>query len=258
MFSFAGAWAGELEIINLKHRSADELMPVIRPLLGADEVVSGMNYQLILRASRNNIEQIRRLVENLDTALRRLQITVMQDVDSETAASLTELSGSVKMGKNASIGTSTVNPGQVSAKIISTRSLENDKKTQQVQVLEGHRALISSGKSLPQRQVVQSGWGTQVIDNMSYRNVSSGFYVLPRITGDRVTLEITAQNDALTPGSAIRVQNATTTVSGYLGVWIQLGGINQQSSNDGSTITSRSHSTLDEQRSVLLKVEEIN
>ncbi|MDO8349573.1 MAG: hypothetical protein Q7S94_00280, partial [Gallionella sp.] len=89
-----GSYGNELEIIELKHRRAEELLPVIQPLLDKDEMVSGMNYQLILRASSRNTEQIRRLLERIDSLPRQLKITVMQNVDSVTVARLTEISGS--------------------------------------------------------------------------------------------------------------------------------------------------------------------
>lgn len=260
------AYASELEIINLKHRTAEELIPIIRPLLDKDEMVSGMNYQLILRASTRNIAQIKRLLEGIDTLPRSLKITVMQNVDSDTVARLTELSGSVGVGNaRISVPGSTGRDG-LNARIISTRSLEDDKKTQQLQVLEGNRALVKSGQSVPvpQRQVVQNAWGTQVIETTQYRDVASGFYVLPRIHGDTVTLEISAQNDSLAPNQnagnypVTRIQNTSSIVSGRLGEWINVGGGGQQSSTDNSTITTRSTSRLNEERNVLIKVEEVN
>lgn len=266
----SGAYSNELEIIDLKHRTAEELLPIIRPLLDKDEMASGMNYQLILRASTRNIAQIRRLLDSIDTRPRRLKITVMQDVDSDTVARLAEVSGSASPGRNAriSLPDSTVRDG-VNARIVSTRSLEDDKKTQQLQVMEGNRALVRSGQNVPvqQRQVVQGAWGPQVIDTTQYRDVASGFYVLPRVNGDNVTLEISTQNDSIAPDQnpnmgggypATRIQNTSSVVSGRLGEWIEIGGLGQQSSTDNSTITTRSSSRLNEQRTILIKVEEVN
>lgn len=261
------AHANELEVINLKHRSAEELLPIIRPLLGEDEMVSGMNFQLIVRASTRNMAQIRQLLDSIDTLPRNLKITVMQDVDSETVARLTELSGTVGLGRNAHLlvpdATGQVKNG-VNARIISTRSLEDDKKTQQIRVLEGNRALVRSGQSVsvPQRQVVQTQWGTQVIETTQNRDVSSGFYVLPRVNGDRVTVEISTQNDSLAPNQVIgvypttRIQNSSSTLSGRLGEWMSMGGLEQQGSTENSTISSRSVSRLNEQRTILIKVDE--
>ena len=270
----APVWA-ELEIIALKHRSAEEVLPVIRPLLDQGDAASGMNYQLILRTSPRNLEEIKRLLESIDVAPRRLKITVLQNVDSETVARLTEVSGNVGLSREVQIAVPgsgdsrslNVELGQgqerLKARVISTRSLEDERNTQQLQVLEGNRALVRSGQSVPvpQRQVIHNQWGTQVIDSTQYQEVDSGFYVLPRISGDRVTLEISAQNDALVPGSgdqpAMRVQQASSTVSGRLGEWLEVGGLGQQKDHDDSTLSTRGASRAREQRSVLIRVEEL-
>ena len=269
-----GSYGDELAIIELKHRRAEELLPVIRPLLDKDEMVSGMNYQLILRASPHNTEQIRRLLERIDTLPRQLKITVMQNVDSETVARLTEISGSVSVGKNArislsggvNVGGAGREQGGVSARIISTRSLDDDKKTQYLQVLDGNRAWVSSGQSVPvpQRQLIQQPWGTQVIETVRQSDIASGFYVLPRVSGDRVTLEITTQNNSLISNQHAdaypnkRIQNTSSTISGRMGEWINLGGLSQLSDFNDATITARSTSRLNEQRNVLIRVEEVD
>jgi len=270
----APVWA-ELEIIALKHRSAEEVLPVIRPLLDQGDAASGMNYQLILRTSPRNLEQIRRLLESIDVAPRRLKITVLQNVDSETVARLTEVSGNVGLSREVQIAVPgsgdsrglNVELGQgqdrLKARAISTRSLEDERNTQQLQVLEGNRALVRSGQSVPvpQRQVIQNQWGTRVIDSTQYQEAGSGFYVLPRISGDRVTLEISAQNDALVPGSGdqptVSVQQASSTVSGRLGEWLEVGGLGQQKNHDDSTLSTRGTSRTREQRNVLIRVEEV-
>ena len=271
-------WA-ELEVITLQHRNAEDVLPIIRPLLDKDGVASGMNSQLILHTSSGNLAEIRRLLPGIDTAPRSLKITVMQNVDSETVRRLTAISGSVGLGRDARLSVAegegrsgfAMEAGQgadrMRARVVSTRSLENDKKTQQVQVVEGGRALIRVGQSVPvrQRQVVHSPWNTQVIDSTEYRDVSSGFYVRPRISGDRVTLEISAQNDALAPESGnpsftpqlTRVQQLNTTVSGRLGEWMELGDTSRQVTNDGSTLTTHDVLEVHDRRNVLLKVEEM-
>lgn len=266
----------ELEVITLQHRSAEDILPIVRPLLEKGGVASGMNNQLILRTSRHNLQEIRELLPSIDTLPRQLRITVMQNVDGDTARRLVEMSGSVGLGRNARLtvpGTPdnaglTVEAGQgadnVRARVLSTRSLENDRNTQKIQVTEGGRALISVGQSVPvqQRQIVQSPWGTQVTDSTQYRDVTSGFYVRPLLNGDRVTLEITAQNDSLAPGQAspplARIQQVNTTLSGRLGEWMMLGDSSRQTADDGSTISSRSIADVNERRNVLLKVEEVH
>lgn len=269
----APAWAA-LEVIQLQHRSAEEILPVIQPLLDKGDVATGMDYRLILRTSPRNLGQIKKLLESLDVAPRRLKITVMQDVDADTVARLTELSGSVGLGGDARVtvpgsgetGGLTVETGRgqdrLRARVYSTRSLETGRKTQQLQVMEGNRALVSSGLSVPVpvRQVIQRPWGTEIVDTTEYRQVDSGFYVLPRVSGDRVTLEIGTQDDTLASGGAYpttRTQQTSSTVSGRLGEWMVLGGTGRRTVDDGSTISTRSAARSQEQRNVLIKVEEM-
>lgn len=264
----------ELEVFVLQHRSAEELLPIVRPLLDKEDVASGMNNRLIVRASPRRIAEVRKLLESLDTAPRRLKITVMQDVDADTIAQLTEVSGSVGVGRDARVtvpgsgntGGLTVEAGRgqdrLRAKVYSTRSLETDRKTQQLQVMEGNRALVSSGLSVPVpvRQVIQRPWGTEVVETTEYRQVESGFYVLPRVSGDRVTLEISTQNDSLAPSGTYpttRAQQTSSTVSGRLGEWMVLGEIGRSGTGDDDTISTRSAARSQEQRNVLIKVEEM-
>lgn len=269
------AAANELVIIELIHRRSEDVQSIIRPFLGEDDVVGGMNYQLILRTSPRNLEQIRKLLERIDVAPRRLKITVLQNVDSETVARLTAVSGNVGLGGAARVVVPERGDGsglnvelgqgqdRLKAKVISTRTLEDARNTQQLQVLEGNRALVRSGQSVPvpQRQVIQDQWGTRVIDSMQYQEVGSGFYVLPRVNGDRVTLEISTQNDAFVPDSGnyptTRIQQTSSTLSGRLGEWLDVGGLGQQKDNDDSTLSTRGASRTSEQRSVLIRVEEV-
>ncbi len=265
-----------VEVIQLNYRSTEEILPLIRPLLDSDGVASGMGSQLILRTSPGNLAEIKSLLNSLDKAPRRLNISVMQNVDGETIRHLTELSGSVSAGHaRISVPGGTDSKGltiaagqgsdQLRARINSTRELAGDNKTLQIQVLEGSQALVSVGQSVavPQRQIVQSPWHTQVIESTQYRDVDSGFYVRPRLNGDRVTLEISTQNDAVEGSSyggapAVRAQKVMTTVSGRLGEWIVLGGTLQQGDENTSTIASHTTSSKQERRNVLLKVEELN
>lgn len=267
------AWA-ELEVITLQHRSAEDVLPVVRPLLDKDGVASGMNSQLILRTSPHNLAEIKKLLEGIDIVPRRLRVTVMQDVDRETARRLIGISGEASLGHDVRIAVQDGmdaggvkieagrDAGRIRARVLSTRALESDRNIQQIQVLEGGRAWVSAGKSAPvtQRQVVRSPWGTQVTESMQYRDVVSGFYVLPRISGNQVTLEISVQNDALAPDggnqSAARVQQMATTVSGRLGEWLVLGDISQRAADDGAAISTRNVLDMHERRNVLLRVEE--
>lgn len=273
--SITSLWAYELEVVELQHRSVEEVLPLIRPLLAPNEVANGMGYQLILRTSPDTLAQIKQILLSLDKAPRRLRISVIQNVDLATLARIREVSGSVQLGRSARLevpGNANQNGLNVqlqrggdtlNTRIDNRDSQSQDHKIQQVQMLEGGRAYIRVGQAVPvpQRQLIQHPWGTEVIERTQYQDVSSGFYVSPRIRGDSVTLEISTQNDSV--GSVQgnyanqNVQHVSTTLSGHLGEWMEMGGVSQHQESRDNGLNSHNTSQTDENRNLYLKVEEI-
>ncbi len=269
------SWAQAAEVVQLQHRSVDEVLPLIRPLLGDGEVANGIGDQLILSASPDKLAQIKQILASIDRAPRRLRISVMQDVDQATLAHMREVSGNVRLGNSVRLDVpGDANQNGLSAQLqrggdtlnarINDRDSQNkDHKTQQVQVLEGGRAYIRVGQAVPvpQRQLIQHPWGTEVVEQTQYQDVSSGFYVSPRIRGDHVTLEISTQNDSVgnMQGNYPRqnVQRSSTTLSGRLGEWMEMGGVSQHQESRNDSLNSRNSSQTDESRNVYIKVEEI-
>jgi hypothetical protein len=63
-------------------------------------------------------------------------------------------------------------------------------------------------------------------------DASNGFYVVPRVNGDYLTLEIHQRNDRPgMRGGVMITQSADTFVQGRLGEWIDLGGVNTTSNS---------------------------
>ena len=143
---------------------------------------------------------------------------------------------------------------------LSTRAEGDESNVHVVQTVDGQPAFISAGESvpLPDQTVVVTGAGAVVQDSIHYRDVTSGFYVIPHVNRDEVTLQIAPQlESAGHSGGAIDIQHVQSTASGRLGEWIELGGIeHNQSGSSGSTVVStRRHDARS--RSIWVKVEEI-
>ncbi|MGH8635349.1 MAG: secretin N-terminal domain-containing protein, partial [Burkholderiales bacterium] len=84
-----------LEVIPLRYRMAQEVIPMIQPMLAREGSVSGFQGQLVVRTTPANLEEIKRILASLDTAPRQLLITVRQDAESGRSRSSAEVSGSV-------------------------------------------------------------------------------------------------------------------------------------------------------------------
>ena len=64
------AVAQSLEIIELRYRSAAEVIPILQPLLESGGALTGQDYKLFVRASSANLAQLRKaLAAKLDLPL---------------------------------------------------------------------------------------------------------------------------------------------------------------------------------------------
>lgn len=270
---FAGAAHAQqqLEIINLKSRTADQVLPQLRPFIEPGGALSGMNNQIFIRASDANRRQIKELLAAIDRPPRRLLISVRQDADSTSTARGGEVSGSVGSGgvriesRRTIIGGAGVEVRRgddvVRGQVYDSRSAGSERVSQQVQVVEGGKAYINVGTSVPVplRQVVVTPGGAIVSESVVYRDLGTGFYAEPQLSGDLVTLTISPTRD--TPGSygpgSANVQRLTTTVSARLGEWMQIGGSVQEESSDRDGSMRYSTRRGSSGRTVQLKVEEL-
>ena len=66
----------QLEIINLKSRTADQVLPQLRSFVEPGGTLSGMNNQIFIRASDANRRPIKELLAAIDRPPRRLLISV--------------------------------------------------------------------------------------------------------------------------------------------------------------------------------------
>lgn len=186
-----------LEIITLRHRTADQVIPALRPLLEPGATLSGQGSQLLVRASPANLDDLRLALEALDRPGRGLQISVRFDESREAAG---------------------------------------ERVDQRVQVMEGARAVIYSGRSRPMRQRIHTPGGVIPQEVTLVHEQATGFQVVPRVSGRNVRLEIAAHSGA---------QHTGTTVQAELGKWVYLGS------------ASRTAAYRSELQGVWLKVEEI-
>ncbi|WP_208644541.1 secretin N-terminal domain-containing protein [Pseudomonas reidholzensis] len=206
------------EVLPLQHRNSAELLPTAQSFLGKDGSVSAFENKLIVNASPERIDDLRALLQQLDTAPKRLLISVDNN-------------------------DSNFQDNRGNARIIRYGTSNREGGLQQVQASEGQPALIQVGQSVPITSSSTDGYG-RVQTDTEYRNVTQGFYVTPSLSGETVRLAISTNNDRMSSErpDVVKVQSTDTTVTGKLGEWITLAGYNQQSQAERNT-SSHSYST---------------
>lgn len=237
----------EMNFITLKHRNAEALIPLLQPVLSEDIRISGRNNLLIVNSKPRQLEEVRSLIEQLDTPLQSLMISVIQGGDYKQATLHGDIRGSIERPK---------------VRIYGTKKKEKDAIAQRLRVIENEWATIRSGESIPvvTKRSSHSAHGTSVQQSIEYRDVESGFEVRPRIRGEHVTLEVRPFSSKRSTSGAgiIEKHNITTTVNGKLGEWITIGGIDEQQQHSGVGTfyaTGKKHSAT---HTVKLKVERLN
>jgi hypothetical protein len=70
--------AASLTTIQLQNRPAEEIIPIVEPMLGAGEVITGQGFKIFLRASEETVDQVQQIVSAIDIASKVLQISVFQ------------------------------------------------------------------------------------------------------------------------------------------------------------------------------------
>ena len=242
--------------IQLLNRPAAEIIPIVEPMLKTDEVISGRGFKLFLRSSPETLAQVKEMIEILDTAARVLQISVFQGSDRELRS--LGISGSIQIESgDTSIGIG-VNTNKSSDSIkystqnarggintTSTRGRSKEKPIHRLRVTEGNEGYIETGEQIP--YFSGANWmapGTAV-GGIAYRDVTTGFYVLPRIHGDNVTLLVSPFKNSQSKRRAgnIETRQVNTTITGRVGEWLLIGGATEQArhsqSNTGSYISTQ-------------------
>lgn len=269
----AALGAEEIHVITLKHRSAQEIIPVIRPLLGPNDAVSGTDYRLLVRTAEKNLREIERVLAQLDVARRNLTLTVRQGADANRGEASQDLSGEAAIGRDARARLPQRTPpddrgivieqqgadGRLRYQTREQRGTASDARTQILRVQDGQRAFIRVGQSVPHVQRIVSLAGRQVTiaQGVEFQNVVTGFEVLPRTQGERVQLEITPRLSALAdPATGLaNFQALRTTVNIRLGEWVDLGGIQGVGEEVRRAVAESAAADSNERRSVWIKVE---
>ena len=252
-----------LEVIELNYRNADQVIPMLKPLLAPGGTISGMQNRIIVRTTPQNLAELRKVLDVVDAMPRKLQISVRQQGSASGTGSEAEVSGSIGndrarvtvpgTGSNQG-GNVVIRRGndQVRGRVSQSQSAATESGVQTLQVLEGNEAYIQIGQSVPVRS--QAAQGSETVQ---YRDAGAGFHVRPRVSGNQVILSISTRRDSVADPNtgAMNVQHVDTVISGRLGEWLELGGIAQESvQRDSGTVFRRSVSGQDDRR-VMLKVD---
>ncbi len=286
---FVGSVSAETEfkIISLKYRSANDVIPTLMPLIHADEMVTGSDYNLFVRASPDTLTNIERMLATLDVARQNLRITISNSDMSESNQRNVGISGRQRVGDveiNVPRQNNTVTQSNGQTLTRQSTGIRVDKQhglgvdanarnTQQttrsqqfVNVQDGAQSFIRVGQIMPFTQrwitITQRYMVSQNVTD--FREITTGFAVRPRIVGENTTsnqieLEVTPRiaqiNTKQNQVDHIDFQELNTTVRVNRGDWLDLGQLMQNRDEVSGEILRQSQNSSYQNTKVMIKVD---
>ncbi|MDH3635170.1 MAG: hypothetical protein OES20_10725 [Gammaproteobacteria bacterium] len=261
--------AASITTIQLQNRPAEEIIPIVKPMLGADDAISGQGFRIFLRSSPQTLSQVKDMIEVLDIAAKTLQISVFQGNTRGLSALGLDANIQIESGDaSVDIGTDGNNSGDGGGSITyrsnnssgninstSTRMRLEDNPIHQIRVTEGTEAYIETGEQIPYFSGTHWIVPGAVIGGIEYKDLTTGFYVLARIHGDNVTLQVSPFKNSQGNARAgnIETQYANTTITGRIGEWLLIGGASEQIKRSQSGTASYSSTQSRNNESIWIK-----
>jgi hypothetical protein len=238
---------GELGVFEVHSRPAQDLLPALRQAVGEQGSVAAAGNRLIVRAPATRLEELRWLVRELDVPPRNLMIEAR--VDRHDYA----------RDQHFSVGLEEQKTGTIGSFRLRERGTGGDYAQQRVRTLDGRAAFIRLRQSVPVYEVSESK-GPRGETRQSYRirhkDVTRGFYVLPRLHGENVTLELYQQDERQAPARPrhFDIQHASGVVSVRLGEWISLGSAHSKGKASRSGIGHAASTRTRDRRDISVRV----
>ena len=266
LFSLA-VTAQNIEILQARHRPAEELVNVLQPMLGAGESISAYQYQIIVRASPSTLNNLKRILEQIDQPAR--QYIVQWQIAGQGESNQNRVVGPVILNSDGrNVG------GSVGGTVLSTQNNRRDNFSQQVRVMEGSSAWIALTQQTPLlvRQTTVTPYGVVSSSGSQYVSFTSGIAVTPRAIGrggQQVQLELSPQRSSNPSGAgnqygsqygqalpAQQITQATTSITANLGEWVEIGSMGENAVSNERGILSSSEAWRQTPQRLLVRVDE--
>ncbi|MCC5792257.1 MAG: type II/III secretion system protein [Legionellaceae bacterium] len=228
------ALANISKVIELQYRNANEILPLIQPLLEPGDRVSGEGQTLVVNVSADTLTKIRAVLHRLDSPPVSFRISVYQgDPDWLT----------------------TQRPG---TRVITTNSTVEQQRYQSVQVTNGESALVSTGSNQPVVDSVGVGLWTGV--SYQRHNVQNALLVEPLLQGAQVRLSVRRIRDqnSLADNQSFDEQRIATTMMVPLNQWVSLATAQGEAPADSNNRVIRAGFTYGQNSTLYIKVEIID
>ncbi|NOQ94780.1 MAG: hypothetical protein GQ547_09135 [Methylophaga sp.] len=241
-----------IETIQLNHRLTTEVLPEIQAFLPKNATARAFNDYIILKASPAVLKEVKQLINQLDTPLQRLKISVLRTNEQLSNHASRQIGADIEISDDGA-------SGHASVKTWSTHSVRNKDQHYQAQGIAGKPVIISLGQEIPQKEqdiVIFANGSIGVQSSTHYISIESGFQAVARILPNhQAIIDIHPRFSQLSKRNGmIETSDILTSIAGPVGTWIELGHIDNENNIEKQGAT-RYRSHRKRQQTIYIKVD---
>ncbi|MGL4996800.1 MAG: hypothetical protein ACRC6G_11580 [Deefgea sp.] len=240
-----------LETVALRHRLADQVLPVLQATFPQARIQAFHGTLIIAAPDEQSLAQITNLLRQLDTPLQNLVVTVEQRSMNRDAQSGLSAQGGVVI-KNGDVDFAGRLRGQ------DQQSQAGRSSVQTLRVLDGAEGFIQMGQQrfVPQLSFVFRPDYSIVHFGGQWQSAGTGFFVAPRRLGETmVALKLMPSQRQFISGGRTQGQAVFSEVQGQLGEWLPIGETRQVQNSSDRGLLSTSSGRGEQSYSVWVKVD---
>ena len=256
------AMCDSIHFFDLKNRSAEEIIPILQPLLQPQEAISGDGFQLFIKTSDKRAQEIEQILATIDRSAKMFRVSVTNDehlahAQNDLDASVRVTSGDAEIHVNED----RYSDADVSVHANAQNYTNSRHKEQFLNIQEGKPAFLSREniRLLPSYSYYINRHGVEIIDHGRTPYASEdGFYVEAR-SADSEFAQVRIQtvqgiNDHHS-NYEYEQQFAETTLRVPLGKWFEIGGNTQTTERSEKGILYRTQEKEQRFNKIFLKIE---
>ncbi len=243
------AYADKIRTIELQHRLATDVLPLIEPMTDNYTTINGHGNLLIIKSSSQSFNEIEQLVKQLDSKQQSITLTVLRTQRQLADQRIADEALNIDLQE----------PQRSSVEINRWSTKSNRERDQQYQArgIEGQPIDIQVGQAIADKQqqiLLYPHGGVAVQQTTQYIPLDNGFQARVNILGDQqARVDILPLFSKMQRNGDIITSSLLTTVNGPINQWILIGQTGEQQHQQHNAKTYRSHQ--DEQQWLYLKIE---
>lgn len=251
------AGQNEFRMITLKHRFAEDILPIVQPMVGESGTANAMDNHLIIRTTPDRMAAIEQVVAQFDVAHRNIRIEISHENNMQMEGSRATISGRGRIDNGEIvIGDRPPRRSGANVEIGKSSSQISQRGGEFVTVMDGADAFIRVGQSVPytQQWAVFTQRYAHIGQATEFRDITTGFAVRPRYIGDEVEIEIAPRIARLNSSGFIDFEELATTVRLRPGEWLDLGGTMSARDEVSRAILSSGSASASESTALMIRV----